>query len=676
MKKDDPRSRPHGADAPAGPDVLTRRDLLKILGVGTVGAGLGAGFPDWLAARPVPAGAAAPVPSPWPLQPVDPAVRPFELRAVRLLDGPFREAQGRDAGYMLSLDPDRLLHNFRVNAGLEPRAPVYGGWESQEPWIEIRLHGHTLGHWLTAGSLMLASTGDPRFRERIDYIVDELKACQDADGTGLVCAFPDGAAQLERAARGERFIGVPWYTMHKILAGLRDAHVLAGNATALDVLVGLCDWTWDTTAHMSPEGFEAMLRREHGGMNEVLADVHVITGDERYLTLARRFSHQALLQPLADGTDALDGLHSNTQIPKVVGFHRLYELTGEERYLAAATFFWDTVVHNRSFVTGGNGDVEHFFPPAEFPEHVHSAKTNETCCSYNMLRLTRQLFGTRPSAEYGDYYELALYNTILASQDPDTGWNTYFQATRPGYLKLYHTPIDSFWCCTGTGMENHAKYGDSIYFHSEDAVYVNLFIPSELSWEARGITIRQTTRFPEEDTTRLDFTTASPSRFTLQIRYPAWAGTPEVAVNGRAVRVRQDPGSYVALTREWRSGDRVDVRLPMSLHTKALPGEPDRVAFLYGPIVLAGRLGRDGLYPGADILRNERTSGMILDVPVEVPELVGNPETVLGAVRPVAGAPLTFETAGIGRPRDVTLVPYHRLHHERYTLYWKLIDRA
>jgi DUF1680 family protein len=676
VKDNRPHPRATGPTPPIAPDRLTRRDLLKVLGVGTVGAGLGAGLPGWLAARPAPAAPAAPIPLAGPARPVDPVVRPFELRAVTLLDGPFREARERDAGYMLGLDPDRLLHNFRVNAGLEPRAPVYGGWESQEPWIDIRLHGHTLGHWLTAGSLMLAATDDARFRERIDYIVAELQACQAAGGTGLVSAFPDGSEQLERAVRGQRFVGVPWYTMHKILAGLRDAHVLAGNAAALDVLVGLCDWTWDTTAHMSPEDFETMLRREHGGMNEVLADAYVLTGDDRYLTLARRFSHQALLRPLADGRDTLDGLHSNTQIPKVVGFHRLYELTGEEHYLAAAAFFWDAVVHNRSFVTGGNGDVEHFFPPDEFPEHVHSAKTNETCCSYNMLRLTRMLFGTGPTAEYGDYYERALYNTILASQDPDTGWNTYFQATRPGYLKLYHTPIDSFWCCTGTGMENHAKYGDSIYFHAEDAVYVNLFIPSELVWEERDVTIRQTTRFPDQDTTRLDITTASPTRFTLHIRYPAWAGPAEVAVNGRAAGVDQEPGSYIALDRDWRTGDRVDVRLPMSLRTEALPGEPDRVAFLYGPIVLAGRLGREGLYPGADILRNERTSGMILDVPVEVPELVGDPETVLASIRPVPGDPLTFDTLGIGRPRDVTLIPYHRLHHERYNLYWKLTDRA
>jgi DUF1680 family protein len=652
----------------------TRRDALKVIGAGTVGVGLAAGFPRWLSgAVPWTGAAASGATAPGAAGAAKLAARPFDLRAVELLDSPFRRAQERDAAYMLGLDPDRLLHNFRVNAGLEPKAPVYGGWESQEPWVDIRLHGHTLGHWLTAGSLMYASTGDDRFRERIDYIVDELKACQDAAGSGLVCAFPDGAEPLENAIAGRRFPGVPWYTMHKIFAGLRDAHVLAGNEIALGVVVALADWTWEATEPMSDEAFQEMLRREHGGMNEVMADLHVITGDQRYLILARRFSHQALLQPLAEGRDELDGLHSNTQIPKVVGFQRLYELTGEQQYLAASAFFWDTVVQHRSFVTGGNGDVEHFFPPAEFPEHLDSAKTNETCCSYNMLRLTRMLFGTEPSAVYGDYYERALYNTILASQDPETGWNTYFQATRPGYLKLYHTPIDSFWCCTGTGMENHARYGDSIYFQGPNTLWVNLFIPSVLTWEEAGLTLRQATGYPEEDTTRLTVTAGGPTRATVSIRYPSWSDGVRVTVNGRPVDVAVQPGSYIPVTREWRQGDVVDVRIPMTLRTESLPGAPDRVAFLYGPVVLAGRLGTEGLYPGADILRNERTSGMILQTPVEVPVLEADPARVTDAVRAVPGGkPLTFETVGIGRPRDVTLVPYHRVHHERYTLYWKV----
>jgi len=464
--------------------------------------------------------------------------------------------------------------------------------------------------------------------------------------------------------------------MHKIFAGLRDAHLHAGNEPARTALVKLTDWAWNLTQHMTADDFEQMLRREHGGMNEVLADVYAITGDARYLTLARNFSHRALLEPLAEGRDTLDGLHANTQIPKVIGFLRLHELTGEPQYLAAARFFRDTVVRHRSFATGGHGDLEHFFPVGEFPQRLHSAKTMETCCTHNMLRLTRMLFGIEPAAHYADHYELALYNSILAAQDPDTGWNTYFQPTRPGYLKLYHTPIDSFWCCTGSGIENHAKYGDSIYFQAADALYVNLFIPSELSWQEKGLTIRQLTAFPDQDSSRFEVTATRPVRTTLNIRYPAWSRDATVSINGRAQQLSAQPGSYIPIRREWRSGDVVEVRLPMSLRVEALPGAPDRVAILYGPLVLAGRLGRAGLFPGADILRNERTTGDILNVPVDVPVLQARAAAVLDHIRPVTGAPLTFETVGIGRPRDVTLVPYHRLHHERYNLYWQLGETA
>jgi len=652
---------------------LTRREMLGVLGAGTVGAAFAGNAPAEAAARPVgPRPSIPAVDRTGPIVPVAPAAAPFDLGDVELLESAFTAARERDGAYMLSLDADRMLHNFRVNAGLEPKAPVYGGWESQEPWVNIRCHGHTLGHWLTAGSFMYASTGDARFRERIDYIVDELKACQDAEGSGLVCAFPDGAEQLENALRGERFVGVPWYTTHKVMAGLRDAHMHAGNPTALEVLVGLTDWIWTATEPLSDDAFQEMLGREHGGMNEVLADVHAITGDPRYLTLAERFCHQAILGPLSRGVDELNGLHSNTQIPKVVGFQRLYELTGRPEYRDAARFFWEAVVERRSFVTGGNGDVEHFFPPEEFPEHLDSAKTMETCCSHNLLRLTRLLFADEPSARYADFYERALYNTILASQDPDMGMCTYFQATRPGYLKLYHTPTDSFWCCTGSGMENHAKYNDSVYFQGADALWVNLFVPSAVSWEAKGLVVTQTTLFPDEETTSLSVAADAPVRAVVNLRHPSWCTGMEVAVNGSAVDVGE-PGSYVAIDREWSSGDRVDVRLPMTVRPEAYPGVPERIAFLYGPLVLAGKLGTEGLFPGADILRNERTSGEILDEPIEVPSLEGNAETIAARIRPVPGGdPLTFETAGVGRPHDVTLIPYHRLHHERYNLYWEV----
>jgi len=584
----------------------------------------------------------------------------FPLSDVRLDDGPFRTAQERDAKYLLRLEPDRLLHNFRVNAGLKPNAPVYGGWESVEPWIAIRCHGHTLGHYLSACAMMFASTADAKFKQRVDYIVAELHECQVAYKTGLICAFPDGQKPLDEIRETTKFVGVPWYTMHKVFAGLRDAYLHTNNKTALAVLVKLSDWAIAHTSDLSDEQFQAMLKTEHGGMNEVLADVYALTGASRFLTLAKRFSHRALLDPLSRGQDNLDRLHSNTQIPKVIGFDRLYELTGESNYQSAAKFFWNTVVERRSFVTGGNGDGEHFFSPAEFPKHLASAKTMETCCTHNMLKLTRSLFMQEPSSRYADYYERALYNGILASQDPDSGMMTYFQPTRPGYLKLYCTPFDSFWCCTGSGMENHAKYGDSIYFHDASSLYVNLFTPSTVRWDAKGLKLTQTTRFPDEEKTRFALTLKGISKFALNIRHPSWCTSMTVSVNGRPVERSDTSGRYVSLERVWRNGDQVEVNLPMSLRQESLPGQADVVALLYGPIVLAGRLGTNGLTPGADIIVNERTTGDVLKDQSNVPILPRDPEAVVKKT-----GPLEF------RINEVTLIPYFRIAHERYTIYWE-----
>jgi DUF1680 family protein len=667
MKNEERKRERPSAD---GGERLTRRELLRAAGAAVLGAAAGPTLPAAFAS------AESQSPPGRVKEAVAPRASSFDLADVRLLGGPFRRAQELDANYMLRLEPDRMLHNFRVNAGLRPKAPVYGGWESREPWVEIRCHGHTLGHYLSACAMMFAATGDGRFKERSDYVVAELRECQEAGRSGLVCAFPDGEKSLRAVVDAKRFVGVPWYTMHKIYAGLRDAHLFAGSRAALGVLVKLSDWAVAFTRGLSDEQFQRMLGWEHGGMNEVLADVYALTGEKRFLTLAERFCHRALLDPLAEGRDTLDGLHSNTQIPKVIGFNRLYELTGRGDYGAASRFFWRTVVGRRSFATGGNGDLEHFFPPAEFLKRLPSAKTMETCCSHNMLRLTRGLFALEPSAAYADYYERALYNSILASQDPDSGMMTYFQPTRPGYLKLYCTPTDSFWCCTGSGMENHAKYGDSIYFRGDDALYVNLFIPSALSWKEKGLTLTQTTRFPEHDRTRLRLNVRRPSRLTLNVRHPSWCDAATVFVNGRRHTTSRRPGGYVALNRTWRDGDTVEVHLPMTLRTEPLPGNPGVVAFLYGPVVLAGRLGRQGLTPGADIIVNERTYGDVLDDKVEVPVLVGDAREVVKQVKPSAGEALTFHTSGIGRPRDVTLVPYYRIAHERYNLYWKLVGKG
>jgi hypothetical protein len=417
---------------------------------------------------------------------------------------------------------------------------------------------------------------------------------------------------------------------------------------------------------------QKMLDREHGGMTEVLADVYALTGTREYFALAERFVHHAVLDPLAWGQDALNGLHSNTQIPKIIGAARLYQLRGQQPYGQASEFFWRTVVERRSFATGGNGDGEHFFPPADFAKHLESAKTMETCCTHNMLRLTRAMFQRAPSARFADYYERALYNGILASQDPQSGMMTYFQATRPGYVKLYCTPTNSFWCCTGSGMENHAKYGDSIYFHDADSLYVNLFIPSELNWAKKNLRVTQTTNFPDEASTQLTLHVEAPTNFILRIRHPAWCARATVAVNGRRAVTSHEAGRFIELKRTWRDGDVVDVQIPMHLHLAPLPHARDIVAVMYGPLVLAGRFGTEGIAPGADIIVNERTSGEMLNVPMELPRLNVTAASLNQRVKHRGAGTLVFTARARQPNREIELVPYHRIAHERYTLYWKL----
>jgi uncharacterized protein len=631
----------------------SRRDALKILGAGA-------------ACVCTPAQAAA------ALTPA-PALRYFRLADVRLGEGPFLRAQKLDADYLLRLEPDRMLANFRGNAGLAPRAPVYGGWESVEPWVEIRCHGHTLGHYLGAAACMYESTGDTRFAERVDYIVAELAACQARTG-GWLTAFPDGVAPLVDSLAGNKFAGVPWYTTHKVLAGLRDAHLHRGSQAALDVWAGFSDWIDRACADVPEDRFQKMLDREHGGMNEVFADLYDLTRDNRYAQLAQRFSHQALLRPLTEGVDRLDGLHSNTQIPKVVGFSRIAETmgAGSGDYDAAARYFWRTVATQRSFVTGGHGDGEHFFPRNEFVKHLGSGKTMETCCTHNMLRLTRSLYARDPQVEYCDYFERALYNGILASQDPETGMNTYFQSTRPGYVRLYHTPFDSFWCCTGSGIENHARYGESIYAHTNDALYVNLFMASTLNWRERGLTITQTGNFPDSDSITLRFDARQSQNLKLRIRHPAWCAQMKTVWNGRDVAVSRRPGSYFEIPRRRiLSGDSVRISLPMTLRAEPLPNAPDHAALMYGPVVLAGRMGTTGLAPGAQLIINERESGNMLRAEVSVPRWIQPLEQLVAHTSRTRADRLEFRTTGFAEGASVDFIPWFRLAHERYNLYWR-----
>jgi DUF1680 family protein len=474
---------------------------------------------------------------------------------------------------------------------------------------------------------------------------------------------------------GKEFAGVPWYTTHKVMAGLRDAYLHRGSKPALEVWVKFSDWVMEAGKNVPEDRFEKMLDREHGGMNEVFADLFEITRNQHHFSLALRFSHRALLDPLSKGIDKLDGLHANTQIPKVVGFARMYQAGGDlwcDRHGDAARFFWDTVVKQRSFATGGHGDGEHFFPKLTFVEHLPSAKTMETCCTHNMLRLTRSLYAQDPRAEYFDYFERALYNGILASQDPETGMNTYFQATRPGYVRLYHTPFDSFWCCTGSGIENHARYGESIYAHDDDSLTVNLFIPSTLEWRERGLTISQTGSFPDDETMTLRFDGKKRQKLKLRIRHPHWCEKMTVLWNSKAPLTSEKPGTYFEIPGDRiQPGDRVVIRLPMTVRAEPLPNAPDHAALLYGPLVLAGRLGADGLAPGSQLIVNERESGNMLNTAVAIPHWPRPISALPGALTRDEGTELSFTARGFEGVEALKFAAYFRLTHERYNLYWR-----
>ncbi|MGD0101882.1 MAG: beta-L-arabinofuranosidase domain-containing protein [Acidobacteriota bacterium] len=595
---------------------------------------------------------------------------PFELRQVRLLEGPFRDAMLRDQKYLLGLEPDRLLHMFRVTAGLPSSAKPYGGWE--DPKVELR--GHSLGHYLSACALMYASTGDEKLKARADAIVAELARIQQAMPSqgyhaGYLSAFPE---EFFDRVDARQKVWAPYYTLHKIMAGLLDVHQLCGNDRALQVLTRLADWVKFRVDRLSDAQQQLALDTEFGGMMEVLENLYGVTGNPEYLRVARKFDHKKVFDPLARGEDPLNGLHANTQIPKAIGAARDYELSGEQRYYNVALFFWQRVAHFRSYVIGGNSDGELFFPPEDFSRHLN-ANSTETCNTYNMLKLTRHLFQWEPSAETMDFYERGLYNHILASQDPVTGMVTYYVPLKPGAYKTFATPEESFWCCVGTGMENHAKYGDTIYFHNSASLYINLFIASELDWNEKGIVLRQETRFPEEDTTRILFKARQPTRLALRIRYPSWAKTGmDLKINGKKQRVEANPGSYLTVERTWRNGDTVEVRFPMSLQMESLPNNPNQVAILYGPIVLAGDLGTQGL-------ENAKRYGPMMPqvskaTDTEVPALVCDLKDILAKIHMESRPSLAFRTIGIGRPRDMTLVPFYRVFDQRYTVYWTVLS--
>ena len=607
---------------------------------------------------------------------VEPQVYAFALGDVRLLEGPFLTAMKKDAEYLYSLDADRLLYGFFTESGLETDAEGYAGWERDG------LGGHTLGHYLSATSMYYAASGDAEILPRIEHIVSEMARIQAERGDGYVGAIPGGDELWAKVrardiqTSGFRLNGVwaPWYTLHKQFAGLLDAYWNTGNKDALQVAKQLADWAIDVTSALDDADWQKMMVCEYGGMNEALANLYGVTGEEKYLVLSRKFHDTAVLHPLAEGIPDLTGLHSNTQIPKIIGVARQYELIGDDSLKSVADFFWQQMVDDHSYVIGGNSMGEFLDEPGHLNDRLE-ATTAETCNTYNMLRLTRHLFTLEPKARYADYYERALYNHILASQDPDTGMFTYYMSLKPGHFKTYSTPEGAFWCCVGSGMENHVKYGEAIYFHDDDGLYVNLFSPSELNWKAKGVTVRQETRFPDEGRTRLVISTQKPTQFTLHLRHPLWADqAPVVTVNGKAVATPNNPGSYIELNRTFSDGDVVEMNIQMHLRMESMPDNPNRVAIMYGPIVLGGLLGTEGMPAGGPF--SDSDTAFIEEPTPDVPVFVPPAGPLENWIKPIAGDPLTFHTVGAGRPQDVVLKPFYRIHRERYSIYWDVFDEA
>ena len=602
----------------------------------------------------------------------------FSVNDVTLTQSDFKHAEDMDIRYLLGIDPDRLLAPFLKEAGLEPKAENYTNWEN------TGLDGHIGGHYISALAYIYASTGHQEIKVRLDYFISELKRCYDASGDGYISGVSNGRKVWKEISEGNIRASsfglndgwVPLYNIHKTFAGLRDGYLIYGSEDCKEMFIGLTDWMYRLTSNLTDDQLQGMLSSEHGGLNEVFADAAAISGDKRFLELAKRFSHKRLLEPLIKGEDRLTGMHANTQIPKVIGYKRIANLEGNSDWDKAAKYFWETVVDNRSITIGGNSVREHFHPAEDFSSMLESEQGPETCNTYNMLRLTKMLYETTGDTHYMDYYERATYNHILSTVNPVQGGFVYFTPMRAGHYRVYSQPQTSFWCCVGSGMENHARYGEMIYSHkADDELFVNLFIPSVLQWG--DIKVEQINNFPAEESTSLIITPEKARKFTVSIRVPEWTENMVVKVNGKEVDAAQD-GGFMKVSRKWAAGDKIEVSLPMSIRAISLPDKSDNYSFMYGPVVLAASLGKAeqlGMY--ADDSRGGHiAAGRQLPLQ-DMPVIVGDKDNLLANITKVEGKPLTFMLTGTAPSKyekGMTLVPFSGLHECRYMVYWPVLS--
>ncbi|MCM1450971.1 MAG: glycoside hydrolase family 127 protein [Clostridium sp.] len=611
----------------------------------------------------------------------------FDLTDVEITAGPFKHACELNVSTLLQYDTDRLMAPYLKTAGLQPKGESFENW--------IGLDGHVGGHYLSACAIHYAATGNEELKRRADYMVDEIARAQEAGGDGYVGGVERKCWQ--RVANGDVAAvwdyWVPWYNLHKTFAGLRDAWLYAGNDKARASFLALCDWCVDLVAPLSDKQMEDMLNCEFGGMDEVLADAYQMTGDNKYLDCAKKFSHHWLLDSMAAATDNLDNKHANTQVPKVVGYQRIAELSTDaadaELYDLASRNFWNFVVNDRSLALGGNSRREHFASAADCLSYVEEREGPESCNTNNMLKLTEGLFRMHGDARYVDFYERAMLNHILSTQHPEHGGYVYFTSARPGHYRVYSTPNSAMWCCVGTGMENHGKYGQFIYSHQGDTLDVNLFLPSKLNWREKGVQIEQVTEFPASEASKIIVHADKPKTFTLKVRVPGWtpAGQTGIAVNGKRFNHSAEPSSWASITREWKDGDVVDLQFPFGIALEPLPNAPQYVAIMRGPVLMAANVGADSL---DGLLSDDGRWAHIAHGPLKslfsTPFIIGEKDEALAklqAMKPVEGKELTYVVDGLftipdldadGASRPVVLQPFYSLHDCRYAMYWPMMN--
>lgn len=583
---------------------------------------------------------------------------PFPVRQVRLGEGPCKVAMEADRQYLHSLPPDRLLHTFRITAGIPSSAQPLGGWEA--PDCELRGH-YAGGHYLSACALMYTASGDEDLKNNAAAVVAGLGKCQAELKSGYLSAFP---IEFFDRLRERQQVWAPFYTIHKIMAGLLDMYVYCGNGQALDLVQKMAAWVDRYTESLSYEHMQRVLGTEFGGMGEVLCNLYAVTGKQDYLEIAQRFDKKQFFDPLAAHRDELKGLHVNTHVPQVMAAARYYELTGERRYRDIAQYFWNEVVSQRSYCTGGTSNGESWnTDPGKLSTEL-GPSTTECCCAYNMMKLTRHLFGWSPDARLMDYYERTLFNHRLGTINPEDGTMMYYLPLASGYWKTFGKPLDAFWCCTGTGSEEYAKLSDTIYFHDDDSLDVNLYIDSQLEWPEKGVRLKQETRFPEEQGTTITLSAKSPSQLAINLRIPYWTQGGSVKINGSLLPAFASPSSYLTLNRIWKTGDKIELSLPMALHIHSMPDDETIQAAMYGPLVLAGRfdaVSKDMTYSGYGPKSGTQS---------KVPDILADPGRPAAWIEPDSKQPLIFHAVGQAQP--LTLVPLNQVIHERYAVYWKV----